>query len=144
MLPRSDPNTAQAWLRRRLGLLSPALALTASVPGSDPVALAAGVPGSNPIALTAPRPGSDQSGLACTILPGPNLGIAALVATAGVTRVRRHRSPMCALGGNVPAGGFARFALGHCETCKATDATEDRNGEEYLDHVPTSIAKRLA
>jgi hypothetical protein len=48
---------------------------------------------------------------------------------------------MCALGGNVPAEGFARFALGHCETCKATHATEHRNGEEYLDHVPTSIAE---
>jgi hypothetical protein len=49
-----------------------------------------------------------------------------------------------ALGGNLAAERFTLFALGHCEICRTTHATEYRNGEEYLHHVPTSIAERLA
>jgi hypothetical protein len=59
-------------------------------------------------------------------------------------RVRRHRPPVRALRGNVAAERFTLFVLGHCETCKAIDRTEYRNSEEYLDHVPASIAGRLA
>jgi len=72
------------------------------------------------------------------------LRIAAQFANAIVTRVRRHNTPVRALRGNVAAEGFTLFTLGHCGTCKTTHGTEYRNGEEYLDHVPTSIAKRLA
>jgi hypothetical protein len=71
--------------------------------------------------------------------------------TAVVTRVRRHNPPVRALRfqlrqqrGNVTAKRFTLFALGHCETCKTSHGTEYRNREEYLDHVPTSVAERLA
>jgi hypothetical protein len=66
------------------------------------------------------------------------LRIAAHFANAIVTRVRRHHPPVRALRGN-----FTLFALGHCEICKTTHATEYRDSEEYLDHVPTSLADRL-
>jgi hypothetical protein len=59
-------------------------------------------------------------------------------------RVRRHHPLVRALRGNLAAERYTLFALGHCETCKTTDGTERRNGKEYLDHVPTSIAERLA
>jgi hypothetical protein len=72
------------------------------------------------------------------------LRIAAQFANAIVTRVRRHHPPVRALRGNLAAERFTLFALGHCETCKTTHGTEHRNSEEYLDHVPTSIAERLA
>jgi hypothetical protein len=52
---------------------------------------------------------------------------------ATVTRIRRHHPPVSALRRN-----FTLFALGHCQTCKTAHGTEYRNGEEYLDHVPTS------
>jgi hypothetical protein len=71
------------------------------------------------------------------------LRIAAQFANATVTRVRRHHPPMRALRGNFAAERFTLFALGHRETCKTTHGTEYRNSEEYLDHVPTSIAGRL-
>jgi len=72
------------------------------------------------------------------------LRIAAQFTNAIVTRVRRHNPPVCALRGDVAAERFTLFALGHCETCKTTHGTEYRNREEYLDHVPTSVAERLA
>jgi hypothetical protein len=72
-------------------------------------------------------------------------------ASAIVTRVRRHRPPvralrlqLCQQRRNVAAERFTLFALGHCKTCKTTHGTEYRNREEHLDHVPTSIAERLA
>jgi hypothetical protein len=71
------------------------------------------------------------------------LHIAAQIAKATVPRVRRHHPPVRTLSGNLAAERFTLFALGHCETCKTTHRTEYRNGEEYLDHVPTSIAERL-
>jgi hypothetical protein len=45
--------------------------------------------------------------------------------------------------GVLVADRFTLFALSHCETCKTTHGTEYRNGEEYLDHAPISIAERL-
>jgi hypothetical protein len=60
-------------------------------------------------------------------------------ASAIVTWVRRHHAPVRAL-----RGSFTLFALGHCEICNTTHATEYRNSEEYLDHVPTSLAECLA
>jgi hypothetical protein len=67
------------------------------------------------------------------------LRIAAQLASAIVTRVRRHYAPVGAL-----RGRFTLFALGHCEICNTTHATEYRNSEEYLDHVPTSLFECLA
>jgi hypothetical protein len=72
------------------------------------------------------------------------LRIAARFASAIVTRVRRHHPPVRALRGNRAAERFTLFVLGHCEACKTTHRPEYRNSEEYLDHVPTSIAERLA
>jgi len=72
------------------------------------------------------------------------LRIAAQFANATVAWVRRHRPPVCALRGNLAAERFTLFALGHCETCKTTHGSKYRNSEECLDHVPTSIAERLA
>jgi hypothetical protein len=82
--------------------------------------------------------------LAVTTLPVTKLRIATHFANATVTRVRRHHPPVRALRGSLVAERFTLFALGHCKTCKATHGTEHRNSEEYLDHVPTSIAERLA
>jgi len=72
------------------------------------------------------------------------LRIAARFANAIVTWVRRHHAPVRALRGNLAAGRFTLFALGQRQACKTIHATEYRNSEEYLDHVPTSIAERLA
>jgi hypothetical protein len=75
-------------------------------------------------------------------LPVAKLRITAQLANAIVTRVRRHHAPVCALRGNLAAERL--FALGHREICNTTRATEYRNSEEYLDHVPTSLAECLA
>jgi hypothetical protein len=129
--PRSDPIT-----------------LAAPVPRPDPITLAAPVPGSDRITLTAPVPRSGHNVAGCgTTLSGANLRIAAQLADAIVALVRRHRPPpvralrfqLCQQGGNVAAERFALFVLGHCETCKTTHATDYRNSEEYLGHVPTSL-----
>jgi hypothetical protein len=72
------------------------------------------------------------------------LRIAAQPASAVVTRVRRHHAPVRALRGGLAAECFTLFALGHCDICNTTHATEYRNSEEYLVHVPTSLAERLA
>jgi hypothetical protein len=72
------------------------------------------------------------------------LRIAAHPASAIVARVRRHHAPVRALRGSLAAERFTLFALGHCEICNTTHATNYRNSEKYLDHVPTSLAKRLA
>jgi hypothetical protein len=69
------------------------------------------------------------------------LRIATQLASAIVTRVRRHHAPVRALRGILAAERL--FALGHCEICNTTHATEYRYSEEYLDHVPTSLAERL-
>jgi hypothetical protein len=74
-----------------------------------------------------------------TTLSITKLRIAAQPASAIVTRIWRHHAPVRALRGN-----FNLFALRHCEICNTTHATEYRNSEEYLDHVPTSITERLA
>jgi hypothetical protein len=67
------------------------------------------------------------------------LRIVSQFVNATVARVRWHHPPVRALGGNLAAERFARFALGYCETCKTTDGTECGNAEEYFDHVPTFI-----
>jgi len=80
------------------------------------------------------------------------LRIATQSASATVTLVRRHRVPPvralrfqpCQRRGNGAAERLTLFALGHCETCKTAHRTENRSSEEYLDHVPTSIAECLA
>jgi len=67
------------------------------------------------------------------------LRIVAQFATAIVTGVGRHHPAVRALRRNL-----IRFALRRCETCKTNHGTERRNSEEYLDHVPTSLAERFA
>jgi hypothetical protein len=67
------------------------------------------------------------------------LRIVSLFVNATVTRVRRHHPPMRALGGNLAAKRFTRFALGHCGSCKTTHGTEYGDGEKYLEHGPTFI-----
>src|SRR5215813_13156057 len=66
-----------------------------------------------------------------------NLRITAQFAKAIVMRVRRHYPAVRALGGNLAAERFTLSALGHCEIRKTTH--DYRNGEEYLDHVPTLL-----
>ena len=118
---------AQSGLR----LLSPALRLSIPIPWSDSIP----IPRSDPI----PRSGPSGLAVCASTLPVTKLRIAAQFANAIVTRVRRHHPPVRALRGH-----FTLLTLGHCEICKATHASEYRNGEEYLDHVPTSLADRLA
>jgi hypothetical protein len=48
-----------------------------------------------------------------------------------------------ALSGNLPTQCSTLLLLRNCETCKTTHGTEHRSGEDYFDHVPTSIAERL-
>jgi hypothetical protein len=67
------------------------------------------------------------------------LRIAPQLANAIVTGVGRHHPPVRALRGNL-----ILFALGDCEICETSHGTERRNSEEYLDHMPTSIAERVA
>lgn len=65
------------------------------------------------------------------------LRIAARFGSATLTQIRRHDPPVRALRGTLAAGRFTLFVLGHSGTCKTTEGKEYRNGEEYLDHVPT-------
>src|SRR5215510_5819788 len=115
-------------------LLSPALPLSVPIsPRSDPIP--------RPGPRSRPRSRSRSLAVTCaagcgTTLPVTKLRIAAQSASAIVTRVRRHHPPVRALRGNL-----ILFALGHCEICKADHASEYRNSEEYLDHVPTSLAE---
>src|SRR5262245_32163962 len=119
-------------------LLSPALPLSVPIsPRSEPIPRPG--PRSRPRSRSSAR--SRSLAVTCaagcgTTLPVTKLRIAAQSASAIVTRVRRHHPPVRALRGNL-----ILFALGHCEICKADHASEYRNSEEYLDHVPTSLAE---
>jgi hypothetical protein len=139
----SITNMTASTVARLATLLAPALALSASIPRSNPGSSAiywsGPIPWSDPIPRSDPILRSGPGGLAVTCgadwgttLTVAKLRIASQFVNATVTRIRRHHPPVSALRRN-----FTLFALGHCETCKTAHGTEYRNGEEYLDHVPS-------
>ena len=121
-------------------MLSPALPLSGPIPRPDPVPRPGPIPWPDPVPRSGPRGLAVTCGVGWgTALPVTKLRIASQCVNATVTPIRRHHPPVRALGRNLAAERFTLFALGHCQTCKTTHASEYRNGEDYLYHVPTSI-----